>query len=171
MNARLKRFVDWRLWLVYTHRWLGIAGCVLFVAWFFSGVVMMYARMPTLAAEERLARAAPLDLSTATHRAGRSGEAGRRSRQQPAGGDVRRSAGVPVRRRRPKQSQPGRPVRLRRHRRDVRGHHARPGPGGRAALRAAATPAIALRRLPDRARPVDAAGARGDAHAPLRARR
>jgi hypothetical protein len=66
MNARLKRLVDWRLWLVYTHRWLGIAGCVLFVAWFVSGVVMMYARMPTLASEERLARAAPLDLSTAT---------------------------------------------------------------------------------------------------------
>ncbi len=66
MNARLKRVVDWRLWLVYSHRWLGIAGCVLFVAWFVSGVVMMYARMPTLAAEERLARATPLDLSTVT---------------------------------------------------------------------------------------------------------
>jgi hypothetical protein len=66
MNARLKRLVDWRLWLVYSHRWLGIAGCVLFVAWFISGVVMMYARMPTLAPEERLARAMPLDLSTVT---------------------------------------------------------------------------------------------------------
>lgn len=58
--------LDWRRWLVYTHRWLGIAGCVLFIAWFISGVVMMYARMPTLAAEERLARAQPLDLSRAT---------------------------------------------------------------------------------------------------------
>ena len=57
---------DWRRWLVYTHRWLGIVGGVLFVAWFFSGVVMMYARMPGLANEERLARALPLDLSTAT---------------------------------------------------------------------------------------------------------
>ena len=66
MSPRLKRFVNWRLWLVYSHRWLGIAGCVLFVAWFISGVVMMYARMPTLASEERLARATPLDLSTAT---------------------------------------------------------------------------------------------------------
>src|SRR4029453_15302025 len=54
---------DWRKVLAYTHRWLGIAGCVLFVAWFVSGIVMMYARMPGLANEERLARAAVLDLS------------------------------------------------------------------------------------------------------------
>ena len=59
-------WLDWRRWLVYTHRWLGIAGGVLFVAWFFSGVVMMYARMPGMANEERLARASALDLSTAT---------------------------------------------------------------------------------------------------------
>jgi hypothetical protein len=45
---------DWRKLLAYSHRWLGIAGCVLFVAWFVSGVVMMYARMPGLANEERL---------------------------------------------------------------------------------------------------------------------
>ena len=55
---------DWRKLLAYSHRWLGIAGCVLFVAWFISGVVMMYARMPGLAEEERLARAPALDLST-----------------------------------------------------------------------------------------------------------
>jgi len=59
-------FFDWRKVLVYMHRWMGIAGCVLFVAWFISGVVMMYARMPGLANEERLARAPALDLSTAT---------------------------------------------------------------------------------------------------------
>jgi hypothetical protein len=59
-------FLDWRKVLVYTHRWLGIAGCVLFVAWFVSGIVMMYARMPGLANEERLARAQALDLTTAT---------------------------------------------------------------------------------------------------------
>jgi hypothetical protein len=52
--------------LLYSHRWLGIAGCVLFIAWFFSGIVMMYARMPEVASEERLARAAPLDLSAVT---------------------------------------------------------------------------------------------------------
>src|SRR5215831_18445484 len=51
--------------LLLTHRWLGIAGCLLFAAWFLSGIVMMYARMPELSPEERLARLAPLDLSTA----------------------------------------------------------------------------------------------------------
>lgn len=59
-------WLDWRRWLVYTHRWLGIVGGLLFVAWFVSGVVMMYARMPGMAPEERLARAPALDLSTAT---------------------------------------------------------------------------------------------------------
>jgi hypothetical protein len=42
--------------LVYTHRWLGILSGVLFIVWFASGIVMMYARMPELAAAERLAR-------------------------------------------------------------------------------------------------------------------
>ncbi len=51
--------------LVVTHRWLGMAGCLLFMAWFASGIVMMYARMPALAREERLARLPPLDLRTA----------------------------------------------------------------------------------------------------------
>ena len=57
----------WRKVLVLTHRWLGIVGCILFAAWFVSGVVMMYVRMPVVVAEERLARAAPLDLSTAEY--------------------------------------------------------------------------------------------------------
>src|SRR5215831_1637291 len=51
--------------LLLTHRWLGIAGCLLFAAWFLSGIVMMYARMPELSREERLARLPVLDLSTA----------------------------------------------------------------------------------------------------------
>jgi hypothetical protein len=49
--------------LVTTHRWLGIAGGLLFVAWFASGVVMIYARMPELTREERLARQPRLDAS------------------------------------------------------------------------------------------------------------
>lgn len=55
--------VDWRRVIIYTHRWLGIAGCLVFLVWFVSGVVMMYARMPRLTAEERLARLPELDLS------------------------------------------------------------------------------------------------------------
>ena len=62
----MKKLLHWRSALVYTHRWLGIAGCVLFIAWFISGVVMMYVRMPAMAVEERLARAPALDLSSAT---------------------------------------------------------------------------------------------------------
>ena len=42
--------------LVYTHRWLGILIGVLFVVWFVSGIVMVYARMPELGEAERLAR-------------------------------------------------------------------------------------------------------------------
>ena len=55
---------DWRMVLAYTHRWMGIALCILFVGWFISGIVMMYARMPGLANEERLGRAPALDLSS-----------------------------------------------------------------------------------------------------------
>lgn len=62
--AALKRCLDWRAVLVYVHRWLGIAGCLLFIAWFVSGVVLMYARMPEMASEEQLARSEPLDLTT-----------------------------------------------------------------------------------------------------------
>jgi hypothetical protein len=51
--------------VVFTHRWLGIGGCLLFIAWFASGLVMMYARMPELSASERLERLPRLDLSLA----------------------------------------------------------------------------------------------------------
>ena len=39
--------LPWRRAILYTHRWLGILGGVLFLVWFASGIVMMYARMPT----------------------------------------------------------------------------------------------------------------------------
>jgi hypothetical protein len=35
-------------YLIYTHRYLGLAFCVMFALWFVSGVVMMYKRMPRL---------------------------------------------------------------------------------------------------------------------------
>ena len=57
---------DWRKLLIYTHRWLGVAGCLVFVVWFVSGVAMMYWRMPRLTAEERLMRMEALDLSALT---------------------------------------------------------------------------------------------------------
>jgi hypothetical protein len=63
--SRSLRAFAWRRALVYTHRWLGIAGSLLFVAWFASGIVLMYHRMPRLTGVERLQRARPVDLSTA----------------------------------------------------------------------------------------------------------
>ena len=52
-------WLDWRRVLVYTHRWLGILGSLLFLAWFVSGIVLMYAGMPTLS---------PGNVSNACHR-------------------------------------------------------------------------------------------------------
>src|ERR671930_517478 len=49
--------------LIYTHRWLGIGGGLLFIAWFASGIVMMYVRMPELDQAERIDRLEPLDVS------------------------------------------------------------------------------------------------------------
>lgn len=49
-KARLRR-------LTYlTHRWLGVAGCVVMFAWFLSGIVMLYVGYPKLTPEERFAR-------------------------------------------------------------------------------------------------------------------
>ena len=50
--------------LIFLHRWLGIAGNLLFVAWFASALVMMYARMPALDPGDRLDRLPPLDLDS-----------------------------------------------------------------------------------------------------------
>ena len=57
--------LDWRRLVVVTHRWLGICGGAFFAAWFVSGIVMMYARMPRLSPADRLAHLEPLDLSSA----------------------------------------------------------------------------------------------------------
>ena len=59
-----KSLFDWRRVLIYTHRWLGILCAGLFLLWFASGIVMMYAGMPTLRPDERLRQLPRLDLST-----------------------------------------------------------------------------------------------------------
>ena len=64
MNVR--KLLDWRKVLIYSHRWLGIGFGLMFVAWFVSGMILMYWGMPHLTAGERLMRIAPLDLSTVT---------------------------------------------------------------------------------------------------------
>ena len=64
---------DWRRVLIYTHRWLGIAGGVLFLSWFLSGIVMMYAGMPSLTPEERRWCAVTSVRRGPGHRDGRRG--------------------------------------------------------------------------------------------------
>jgi hypothetical protein len=43
------------------HRYLGLVFCLIFVVWFASGIVMVYARMPAYEPAERVARLAALD--------------------------------------------------------------------------------------------------------------
>ncbi len=47
--------------LIVLHRWLGICGCLLFLGWFISGIVMMYVEMPELSEQQRLAALPRLD--------------------------------------------------------------------------------------------------------------
>ncbi len=63
--------------LVFLHRWLGIAGNLLFVVWFASALVMMYARMPALEPGDRLHRLPPLDLEAVAVDPGRAAAAAR----------------------------------------------------------------------------------------------
>src|SRR5688572_23507724 len=49
--------------LIFVHRYVGLAFCLIFVAWFASGIVMIYKRMPEYSPEERLARMAALDIA------------------------------------------------------------------------------------------------------------
>jgi hypothetical protein len=49
--------------LIFVHRYVGLAFCLIFVIWFASGIVMVYKRMPEYSAEERLARLPALDAA------------------------------------------------------------------------------------------------------------
>ncbi|HEY5624109.1 MAG TPA: PepSY domain-containing protein [Gammaproteobacteria bacterium] len=76
-----------RRFVIFVHRYLGIPMSIVFVVWFVSGIVMMYAGgMPRLTSAERLARVPALDLSRITvspaeaaAAAGLSGSPGRTS--------------------------------------------------------------------------------------------
>ena len=61
---RIRKLLDWRKLLIYSHRWLGIVVGLVFVAWCVSGVVLMYYGVPHLTAGERLMRLPALDLSS-----------------------------------------------------------------------------------------------------------
>jgi hypothetical protein len=49
--------------LIFVHRWLGVALCVVFLLWFPSGIAMMYWGFPEVDARDRLERAPALDRS------------------------------------------------------------------------------------------------------------
>ena len=52
--------------IVFVHRWLGVALCVVFLLWFPSGIGMMYWPYPDVTAEDRLERSPALDAATIT---------------------------------------------------------------------------------------------------------
>jgi hypothetical protein len=64
MNVR--KLLDWRKLLIYSHRWLGIGITVMFLLWTVSGVVLMYYGHPQLTMGERLLRLEPIHFATAT---------------------------------------------------------------------------------------------------------
>ena len=55
--ARLRKVAIW------THRWLGVAFCLLFAMWFLSGMVLMYWDYPEVSARDRLDHSPPLDAA------------------------------------------------------------------------------------------------------------
>lgn len=61
MKSVFSKHIRW--WLYISHRWLGIATCLLCAMWFVSGVVMMYVPYPRVTDRERLALLSDLDLS------------------------------------------------------------------------------------------------------------
>jgi len=50
-------------WLVWFHRWAGVALCLLVAAWFVSGAILHFVPYPALSRDEQLARTEALDLS------------------------------------------------------------------------------------------------------------
>jgi hypothetical protein len=91
---RIRKLLDWRKALIYTHRWVGITLTIVFVIWFVSGIVFMYVGMPTLPAEERLSRMEPLDLTNL--RATPSEAAARAGLESPSRLRIAMHAGRPV---------------------------------------------------------------------------
>jgi hypothetical protein len=49
--------------LIFVHRWMGVALCILFLLWFASGIVMMYWDYPEVTEVDRLQHLPPLNAS------------------------------------------------------------------------------------------------------------
>jgi hypothetical protein len=58
-----KTGIWFRKWAILSHRWMGVAFCVLFATWFVSGIVLMYWDYPGVDTRDRLAHATPLDAA------------------------------------------------------------------------------------------------------------
>ena len=112
--------------LVYTHRWLGIVSGVLFVVWFVSGIVMMYARMPELDPRERLARLPAIKPAIDSRDAA---VAGRRRHHAPRAEHDGRAAGGAA------SPRAGAPALICRHRRPRAGRRCGSGAADRASVR------------------------------------
>jgi PepSY-associated TM region len=50
--------------LIFLHRWLGVAFCLLFAMWFASGIVMHFVPYPAFTVADRLVGLAPIDLAS-----------------------------------------------------------------------------------------------------------
>src|ERR1041385_3182248 len=64
-DMHVRKLLDWRKLLIYSHRWLGIGIILMFLVWTLSGVILMYYGHPQITTGERLLRLEPLNLSTA----------------------------------------------------------------------------------------------------------
>src|ERR1700733_8414446 len=53
-------------WLTWFHRWSGVVLCLLFIAWFASGAVLLYVPYPALSEHDRLAHSEAIDASRVT---------------------------------------------------------------------------------------------------------
>ncbi len=58
-----KVLVSIRKFAIFCHRWMGVAFCLLFSWWFFSGVFMMYWDFPGVGQSDRLERSPAIDAS------------------------------------------------------------------------------------------------------------
>jgi hypothetical protein len=59
----MPRGVQLKKALIFTHRWMGVLLCLLFLGWFASGMVMMYWQYPEVTRADRLSRAPALDAA------------------------------------------------------------------------------------------------------------
>ena len=53
--------------LIFFHRWISVAFCLLFAMWFASGIVMHFVQFPALSESERVAGLLPIDLMRVVH--------------------------------------------------------------------------------------------------------